>query len=78
MGVLPLQFAEGQSAQSLGLTGKEVFEIAGVAQGVTPGKRLTVVADDKRFTVLARIDTPDEAEYYKNDGILPFVLRSLL
>jgi len=78
MGVLPLQFAEGQSAQSLGLTGKEVFEIAGVAQGVTPGKRLTVVADHKRFTVLARIDTPDEAEYYKNDGILPFVLRSLL
>ncbi len=78
MGVLPLQFADGQSAQSLGLTGKEVFEIGGIAEGVPPGKRLTVIADDKRFTVLARIDTPDEAEYYKNDGILPFVLRSLL
>ncbi len=78
MGVLPLQFAEGESAQSLGLTGKEVFEIGGIAQGVPPGKRLTVVADGKRFEVLARIDTPDEAEYYRNDGILPFVVRSLL
>ncbi len=78
MGVLPLQFAEGQTAQSLGLTGKEVFEIGGIAAGVPPGKKLTVKADGKSFEVLARIDTPDEAEYYRHGGIMQFVVRSLL
>ena len=78
MGVLPLQFGEGQSAQSLGLTGRERFEIRGIAEGVEPGKKLMVQADDKYFEVLVRIDTPDEAEYYRHGGILTYVLRSLL
>jgi aconitate hydratase len=78
MGVLPLQFVGGESAQSLGLTGQEVYEIAGIAEGVPPGKKLTVKAGDKSFQVVARIDTPDEADYYRNGGILPYVLRGLL
>ena len=61
MGVLPLQFAEGDSVAKLGLTGKESFEIGGIAEGLTAGKKLTVKADGKSFQVLARIDTPDEA-----------------
>ena len=81
MGVLPLQFDAGQDASTLGLTGKETFEIAGVADGLTPGKRLTVKATgeqgSKEFTVTARIDTPNELDYYRHGGILPFVLRQL-
>jgi aconitate hydratase len=78
MGVLPLQFLPGESAQSLGLTGHEIYEITGIAEGVPPGKKLTVRAGDKAFQVVTRIDTPDEADYYRNGGILPFVLRGLL
>jgi aconitate hydratase len=78
MGVLPLQYLASQSAQSLALSGQERFEISGIAEGVTPGKRLTVKADGKTFEVLARIDTPDEADYYRHGGILPYVLRGLL
>jgi aconitate hydratase len=81
MGVLPLQFDAGQDAASLGLTGKETFDIGGVAEGLTPGKRLTVkVASEqgtKEFTVTCRIDTPNELDYYRNGGILAFVLRQL-
>jgi aconitate hydratase len=77
MGVLPLQFAEGESAESLGLTGQEVFDIEGI-EGVEelPGK-LTVKADDTSFEVVVRIDTPTEADYFRHGGILPFVLRQL-
>jgi aconitate hydratase len=82
MGVLPLQFAEGDGVAKLGLTGKETFEIEGIASGLgsdlTTGKRLTVKAGEKSFQVLARIDTPDELEYFKHGGILPYVLRQLL
>jgi aconitate hydratase len=82
MGVLPLQFEAGQSLASLGLTGRELFDITGVAEGLTPGKQLSVraVSDDGKetaFTVTCRIDTPVEADYYRHGGILPFVLRQL-
>ncbi|MGE0686783.1 MAG: aconitate hydratase AcnA [Dehalococcoidia bacterium] len=82
MGVLPLQFVNGQSVQSLGLTGEEEYDIQGISDGLTAGKILTVkaTASDgsvKTFEVLTRIDTPIEVEYYKNDGILPYVLRNL-
>src|SRR5690606_30902273 len=75
MGVLPLQFLPGESRESLGLTGRESYEIAGISGGITPQKRLTVKADGKSFEVIARIDTPQEVEYIENGGILPYVLR---
>ena len=83
MGVLPLQFEAGESAESLGLTGEERFDIDGIAEGVVPRKRLAVRAtgpegEEKRFHVVARVDTPNEADYYRHGGILQFVLRSLL
>lgn len=85
MGVLPLQFPEGQSASSLGLEGDEVFTIRGVEEmnaGGTP-RQVSVEAVGSggrvvEFTALVRIDTPGEADYYRNGGILPYVLRSLL
>ena len=76
MGVLPLQFAEGESAESLGLTGEEEISITGVEDG--EAKEVTVRAGDREFTARVRIDTPKEVEYYKHGGILPFVLRQLL
>ncbi len=85
MGVLPLQFVEGQSAQSLGLQGDEVFTIRGITElneGRTPRiLQVEAVAADGRtveFSARLRIDTPGEADYYRNGGILPYVLRSLL
>ncbi len=74
MGVLPLQFQDGESAGSLGLTGHEVFAIAGLAD--LPAT-VTVRADDKEFTARVRIDTPKEADYYRHGGILQYVLRQL-
>jgi aconitate hydratase len=78
MGVLPLQFAEGESAESLGLSGKETFTIAGLADADEVPRELTVKADDKEFKVIARIDTPKEQRYFHHGGILQFVLRQLL
>ncbi|MBW3640012.1 MAG: aconitate hydratase, partial [Actinobacteria bacterium] len=78
MGVLPLQYADGDTAASLGLTGREVFTIEGVAGDGPVPRQLTVQADDQRFAVTVRIDTPGEQGYYRHGGILPFVLRSLL
>jgi aconitate hydratase len=83
MGVLPLQFVEGQSWRTLGLTGEEVYDIAGLGDGLKPGQKLEVeatAADGKknRFTAKVRIDTPVELEYYKNGGILQTVLRRLV
>ncbi|MEI7540874.1 MAG: aconitate hydratase AcnA [Actinomycetes bacterium] len=80
MGVLPLQFTNGQNAQSLGLTGEEVFSISGITALNTGGvpKELTVTAGDKNFTATVRIDTPGEADYYRHGGIMQYVLRSLL
>ncbi|MCW2877728.1 MAG: aconitate hydratase [Sphaerisporangium sp.] len=80
MGVLPLQFPEGESAASLGLTGEETFDITGVEEingGTTPAT-VTVRAGDKEFQAVVRIDTPGEAEYYRHGGIMQYVLRSLL
>jgi aconitate hydratase A / 2-methylisocitrate dehydratase len=76
MGVLPLQFQDGDSAESLGLTGEEEFSITGIDGG--EAKEVTVKAGDKEFQARVRIDTPKEVEYYKNGGILQFVLRGLV
>ncbi|HVT67232.1 MAG TPA: aconitate hydratase, partial [Trebonia sp.] len=79
MGVLPLQFKPGESAESLGLTGQETFSIEGISkisEGTIP-KEVVVTADGKRFTATVRIDTPGEAEYYRHGGIMQYVLRSL-
>jgi aconitate hydratase len=81
MGILPLQFADGESAASLGLTGEEEFTITGLAglDADAPLPRtLRVQAGDKTFEVTLRIDTPKEADYYRHGGILPYVLRQLL
>ncbi|HMG22291.1 MAG TPA: aconitate hydratase AcnA [Kofleriaceae bacterium] len=75
MGVLPLQFLPGEDAAGHGLTGEETISIAGIAAGVAPKKRLTVRAGDKSFTVIARVDTPQEVEYVAHGGILQYVLR---
>jgi aconitate hydratase len=82
MGVLPLQFGEGENLKTLGLTGFETYEIEGIASGLNPGKKITVHAQNadgtsRGFTVICRIDTPMEVDYYKNDGILQYVLRGL-
>jgi aconitate hydratase len=78
MGVLPLQFKPGENAASLGLTGEETFSIEGVAGSLNGGGRtVTVRAGDKTFQVDVRVDTPQEVEYYRNGGILPYVLRQL-
>ncbi|CAB4539181.1 unannotated protein [freshwater metagenome] len=80
MGVLPLQFKNGENAQSLGITGEEVFSISGITALNTGGvpKELTVTAGDKSFVASVRIDTPGEADYYRHGGIMQYVLRSLL
>jgi aconitate hydratase len=80
MGVLPLQFQDGESASSLGITGDEVFEITGVEElntGPAP-KLVNVKAGTKSFKAKLRIDTPGEADYYRHGGIMQYVLRSLL
>ncbi|BAK35279.1 aconitate hydratase [Microlunatus phosphovorus NM-1] len=80
MGVLPLQYPEGQNAASLGLTGEETFSISSVTElneGRTP-KTVHVTAGDVSFDAVVRIDTPGEADYYRNGGIMQYVLRSLL
>jgi aconitate hydratase len=83
MGVLPLQFKGSDSADSLNITGKETFDISGLEQGIKPMQNVTLTIhrpDGSRqdVTVLLRIDTPIEVDYYKHGGILPFVLRQLL
>jgi aconitate hydratase len=80
MGVLPLQYRPGESAASLGLTGKETFDIRGVEEinsGIIPNE-LVVTANGKEFRAIVRIDTPGEADYYRHGGIMQYVLRSLL
>ncbi len=80
MGVIPLQFAPGVNAQTLGLTGEEVISISGIQALNTGGapKTLKVTAGDKSFDAIVRIDTPGEADYYRHGGIMQYVLRSLL
>jgi aconitate hydratase len=83
MGVMPLEFLPGESASSHGLTGQETIDVDGLADGLTPGKRVTVTAHapggaTKTFQAVARVDTPDDVEYYRHGGLLPYVLRGLL
>ncbi|NJD11965.1 MAG: aconitate hydratase AcnA, partial [Gemmatimonadetes bacterium] len=82
MGVLPLQFLNGESAESLGLTGEETFDITGLpaalAQPHAADRVVTVRASGREFRALVRIDTPQEREYYRHGGILQYVLRQLL
>jgi aconitate hydratase len=80
MGVVPLQFHAGQNAQSLGLTGKETFSIAGLGTGDAKEVKVTAKPDSGKpieFTVRVRIDTPKEREYFRHGGILQYVLRQL-
>ncbi|MEA2228263.1 MAG: aconitate hydratase, partial [Solirubrobacteraceae bacterium] len=82
MGVVPLQFPEGENAESLGLSGEEEFEITGLAEplnaGDAPPREVAVRAGDVEFRARVRIDTPKEAEYFRHGGILQYVLRQLL
>ena len=81
MGVLPLEFTSGETRLSLGLSGFETYSIEGLGDSMSPRARLTVTATDatgtKRFEALSRIDTPEEMNYYRHGGILPYVLRLL-
>ncbi len=84
MGVLPLEYVDHTHQSTYGLTGEEIFDVTGIAGGVTPRMHATVKATDAKtgesieFPVRVRIDTPDEAEYYRNGGILQYVLRQLM
>jgi aconitate hydratase len=80
MGVLPLQFLPGQNAQSLGLTGKETFDIAGLTTVDAKNVQVTATTPEGKainFVARVRIDTPKEREYYRHGGILQYVLRQL-
>lgn len=82
MGVLPCQFKAGDSAQSLGLDGTEMFDLVGIERGITPRQEVTLVihraGGEVQVPVILRIDTPIEVDYYLHGGILPYVLRQLL
>ena len=87
MGILPLQFLSGETPETLGLTGRETFDLTGLAalltEGFPRGKELTVTAtrpdgSTMRFRTTVRIDTPQELQYYRHGGILEYVLRQLL
>ena len=83
MGVLPLEFLPGENRESLGLTGMESVAITGLAEGISPRKQAAVHVTHpsgamRTFNAVARIDTPEEVEYYRHGGILPFVLRKML
>ncbi len=83
MGILPLQFMDGADRSTYALTGNELYEVAGIASGITPRMHANVTATDPdsgkslQFTALVRVDTPDEAEYFRHGGILQYVLRQL-
>jgi aconitate hydratase len=80
MGVLPLQYPEGENAESLGLDGSEEFTITGVAEPLNDGglpKTANVKAGEVEFDAVVRIDTPKEADYFRHGGILLYVLRQL-
>ena len=83
LGVLPMQYKEGDTAEKLGLTGKEVFSITGIANDIKPLKEIEITGTDEqgnqnKFTVIARLDSLIEIEYYRNGGILQYVLRQFL
>jgi aconitate hydratase len=80
--VLALEFMPGQNRESLGLSGRESYSIAGLSAGLKPRQILRVRAEEngklKEFDVVARIDTPEDVEYIRHGGVLPYVLRELL
>ena len=76
MGILPLQFMDGESRESLSVTGQEEFAVEGIDNA--EAHEVTVRADDKEFRARVRLDTPREREYLRHGGILPYVLRRLL
>lgn len=83
LGVLPLQYKEGETAESLGLTGTEFFSITGIANDIKPLKEIEIIAKNEegseiKFNVIARLDSLIEIEYYRNGGILQYVLRQFL
>ena len=83
MGVLPLQFEQGESAESLGITGFETFSVSGISEDLYPGKKMAVTVTDtdggqREFHATCRLDTPVEVEYYRNGGILQTVLRQMI
>jgi aconitate hydratase len=82
MGILPLEFLDGENADTLGLKGAEEFGIGGIREGLAPGKVLTVTVrgggQARSFDVRCRIDSPVEVDYYRHGGILPYVLRGAL
>jgi aconitate hydratase len=83
MGVLPLQFPDGTSAQTLGLDGTETYDITGLSESIQPRQDVTLTITRKdgskiQQPVKLRIDTPIEIDYYRHGGILPFVLRQLI
>jgi len=83
MGILPLEFVPGETREGIGLTGREIMEIKGIAKGLTPRQELTVRArgadgSEKTFRVIVRIDAPIEVDYYRHGGILPAVLRGMM
>jgi aconitate hydratase len=81
MGVLALEFMNGQNRADLGLSGRELYSVSGLDAGLKPRQVLKVRAEDgkvKEFDVLARMDTPDDVEYIRHGGVLPYVLRQLL
>ncbi|HKP03973.1 MAG TPA: aconitate hydratase [Chthoniobacterales bacterium] len=83
MGVLPLQFADGTNAQTLGLDGSEIYSVTGLSDAIQPGQTVTLKiarknGKDESIPVKLRIDTPIEIDYYRHGGILPFVLRELM
>jgi aconitate hydratase len=80
MGVLPCKFLDGQNAQSLGLTGREIFDFEGIGDGTGKRLKVTATAEDgsvKQFEVRVLLETPKEVEYFRHGGILPYVLRQL-
>ncbi|HEY0241847.1 MAG TPA: hypothetical protein VGC52_04225, partial [Gemmatimonadaceae bacterium] len=82
-GVIPLEFTNGETRQTLGLTGFETYDIVGMSDDMKPKSLLTVraTADDgtvREFQAMSRIDTPEEMSYYRHGGILPYVLRQLV
>lgn len=83
MGILPLQYKPGETAEGLGLTGKEIFSITGIANDIKPLKEIQIIAKDEtgkeiKFQAIARLDSKIEIEYYRNGGILQYVLRQFL
>jgi aconitate hydratase len=83
MGVLPLQFTDGQSWKTLGITGRETFEIVGLSNDVTPGQKVTVHATREdgttfEFPAIVRLDSMVDVDYYRNGGILQTVLRQMI